>query len=68
MAKNPQLQGKAKRIDIRHHFVREQVHDGSIQLKYCPIHMHEVVADMLTSKYSQQISVFLEKAGKRPFD
>ena len=30
MAKNPQFHGRAKHIDIRHHFVRKQVEDGTI--------------------------------------
>ena len=35
MAKNPQHHGRAKHIDIRHHFVREQVALGNIELQYC---------------------------------
>ena len=35
LAKNPQFHGRAKHIDLRHHFIREQVADKSIELKYC---------------------------------
>ena len=46
MAKNPQFHGRAKHIAIKHHFIREQVEDGNIELKYCP--SEEMVADMPT--------------------
>ena len=36
MAKNPQFHGRAKHIDIKHHFIRDQVSIGSIELQYCP--------------------------------
>ena len=29
MAKNPQFHGRVKHIDIRHHFVQEQVANGT---------------------------------------
>jgi hypothetical protein len=34
LAKNPQFHGRAKHIDIRHHFIREKVSDGSIELAH----------------------------------
>ena len=46
LAKNPQFHGRAKHIDIRHHFVREKVNDGTIELNYC--RTDDMVADMLT--------------------
>ena len=30
-----QFHGRAKHIDIRSHFIRERVSDGTIELKYC---------------------------------
>jgi hypothetical protein len=36
MAKNPQFHSRAKHIDIRHHFIREQVNGEEIKLVYCP--------------------------------
>ena len=59
MAKNPQFHGRAKHIDIRHHFIREQVSDGIIELKYCPT--QEMVADMLTKGLAQQRFCLFEK-------
>jgi len=35
MTKNPQFHGRAKHIDIKYHFVREQVGSGKLELKYC---------------------------------
>ena len=65
MAKNPQFHGRAKHIDIRHHFVREQVNDGKIELKYCPT--KQMVADMLTKGLAQPQFCFLrEQAGVKP--
>ena len=62
MARNPQFHRRAKHIDIKHHFVRERVSDGSIELKYCPT--NEMVADILTKGLAhQQFSFLREKAG-----
>ena len=36
MAKNPQFHGQVKHIDIRHHFIQEQVANGTIKQEYCP--------------------------------
>ena len=64
MARNPQFHGRAKHIDIRHHFVRERVGDGTIVLRYC--RAEEMVADMLTKGLAhQQFCVLREKAGVR---
>ena len=46
MAKNPQYHCRAKHIDIRHHFVTEQVALGKIEHQYCST--AEMTADMLT--------------------
>ena len=46
MAKNPQFHGRAKHIDIKYHFIREQVKNGTVRLKYCK--REEMIADMLT--------------------
>ncbi len=46
MAKNPQFHGRAKHIDIRHHYVREQVSKGVVTLQYCP--REDMVADIFT--------------------
>ena len=62
MARNPKFHRRAKHIDVKHHFVREQVSNGTIELKYCPT--HKMVADMLTKGLAQQrFCVLQEKAG-----
>ncbi len=50
MTKNPQFHGRAKHIDIKHHFIHEQVTQGTITLKYCTT--TEMVADILTKGLS----------------
>ena len=45
MAKNPQFHGRAKHIDIKHHYIRDQVTEGAIALKYCPT--IDMIADIL---------------------
>jgi hypothetical protein len=46
LAKNPVHHQRTKHIDVRHHFVREQVEIGSIQLEYIPT--TDMIADALT--------------------
>ena len=46
MSKNPVLHKRTKHIDIKFHFVREKIHDKTVELKYCPT--HEMVADIFT--------------------
>ena len=51
MARNPQFHGRAKHIDIRHHYVREQMSEGTVTLQYCP--SYEMATDILTKGLSQ---------------
>ena len=46
MARNPQFHGRAKHIDIKYHFIREQVQNDVVSLKYCQT--GEMIADILT--------------------
>ena len=52
MSKNPQYHGRAKHISIKYHFIREQVNDGTVTLKYCPT--QDMLADMLTKGLNLQ--------------
>ena len=52
MTKNPQFHGRAKHIAIKYHFIREQVGNGTIKLKYCPT--NEMLADMFTKGLSRE--------------
>ena len=46
MAETPKQHGRTKHIDVRYHYIREKVSDGTIELVYCPT--KEMRADMLT--------------------
>ena len=62
MTKNPQFHGRAKHISIKYHFIREQVKNGNIELRYCP--SNEMLADMFTKGLSrEQFCKLRSKAG-----
>ena len=46
MAINPVGHKRTKHIDIKHHFIREAVQAGSINLSYCPT--TDMIADIFT--------------------
>ena len=46
IAKHPIGHKRTKHIDIKHHFIREAVHTGTIVLEYCP--SNQMIADILT--------------------
>lgn len=50
MTKNPQLHGRAKHTDIRHHFVREQVSIGKVTLESC------LTADMTADIFTKGLN------------
>ena len=52
MAKNPQLHGRAKHIGIKYHFIREQVSNNTIKLRYC--RTEDMIADIFTKGLSQE--------------
>lgn len=51
IAKNPQYHGRSKHIDIKYHFIREQIINGNIKLKYCAT--QDMVADIFTKALSK---------------
>ncbi len=51
MAKNPQFHGRAKHIEIKHHFICDQIARGIIKLEYCPT--SQMIADILTKGLSR---------------
>lgn len=62
MAKNLQFHGRAKHMDIRHRFVREQVANGTIKLHYCST--KDMTADIITKGLTREQHYKLrEKAG-----
>ncbi len=52
MTNNPVGHKRTKHIDIRYHFVREQVQKGTMKLKYCST--KEMLADMLTKPLNKR--------------
>ena len=52
MRKNPQYHGRAKHIDIRHHYIREQVSNKEIQVEYCPT--NNMAADIFTKGLTRE--------------
>ena len=59
LAKNPAFHSRTKHIDIKHHFVREQVAAGVIVMKHVPT--EDMVADVLTKPLSRDRHVKLIK-------
>ena len=52
MTKNPQSHGRTKHIDIKYHFIRDQVSKGTITLKYCAT--EDMTADVFTKALSRE--------------
>ena len=62
MAKNPVGHKRTKHIDIKHHFIREAVHDGTIALEYCET--KQMLVDILTKALPKpQFEKLREKLG-----
>ena len=65
IAKNPQFHGRTKHIEIKYHFTREQVKNGTIELQYC--RTEEMIADMFTKGLLKEKFVKLrDMAGIKP--
>lgn len=52
MSKNPSFHGRTKHIDIRVHFIRDLVSNGSVIMKYCGT--NEQMADILTKSLPKE--------------
>ena len=52
MAKNPQFHGRTKHIAIKYHFIREQVNNGKLELRYC--RTNDMIADMMAKGPSDE--------------
>lgn len=46
LSKNPVLHGKSKHIEVRFHYLRDLVNEGTMRLNYCPI--EDQIADIFT--------------------
>jgi hypothetical protein len=57
-----QYHSRTKHIDIRYHFIRQNIEDGYISLEYCPT--EEMVADILTKALpAHKVSYFSKLLG-----
>ena len=52
MTQNPEYHGRAKHIDIKYHYIQEQVEKNVVTLKYCPT--NNMVADVLTKGLARE--------------
>ena len=50
LSKNPQFHERSKHIAIRYHYIRDQVKDGVVDIRYC--NTEEILADMFTKGLS----------------
>lgn len=55
LIKNSEFHKRTKHIDIRHHFIREKVEQGDIEVKYVPTNYQR--ADILTKHFPESIFV-----------
>ena len=58
MAKDPQYHGRSKHISIKFHFIREQVGNNLIELKYC--RTDDMIADIFTKGLSTSTTKFVK--------
>jgi len=58
LAKNPINRQRSKHIDIRYHFIRNEISSGKVVLQYCPT--QDMVADIMTKPATK---IKLEKFG-----
>nr|CCA27251.1 PREDICTED: copia proteinlike putative [Albugo laibachii Nc14] len=66
IANNDGYQSRAKHIDVRYHFVRDQVKEGKLQLEY--VDSKEQVADFLTKPLStKQFDKLVRQANIKNF-
>ena len=57
--KTHKFQRRIKHIDIKYHFIREQINSGTVELKYFPT--EDMIADMLTKGLHKEKFVKLRK-------
>lgn len=57
LTKNDSNHGRMKHVDIKYHFVKDQVEKGEIAVKYCKT--EEMIADILTKSLGKAQFVYL---------
>ena len=62
LSKNPEHHARSKHIDIRHHFIREQVAANHISLQYMPT--EDMLADVMTKPLNRdQHNILIKRLG-----
>ena len=62
IAKNPQFHDRTKHIEVRHHFIRDKIEQGELELEYIPT--GEQVADVMTKALNREKhNVFTKEMG-----
>jgi len=46
LSKNPVNRQRSKHIDVRYHFIRDEINNGKVVVQYCPT--ADMVADIMT--------------------
>ena len=65
ITKNPALHGRTKHIDLRFHYIRDLVANGTLSLQHC--NTSDQVADILTKALSgEKACIFEKSAGNTP--
>ena len=60
MAKNPVYHSRTRHIAIKHHFIREAIEEGEVELNFC--RSEEQRADILTKALPKEKFQFLREA------
>ena len=53
IADNPVSQRRTRHMDVRYHFIRDQINDGIITVRYCAT--RDMLADVLTKAMSRPV-------------
>lgn len=61
MANSLSVTERTKHIDIRHHFIRQLIQNGTITVVYCKT--SDMIADMLTKALSKELFLFHRDQG-----
>ena len=60
MTKNPVYHSRTRHIAIKHHFIREAIEEGKVELNFC--RSEEQIADILTKALLKENFQFLREA------